>query len=291
MKPNQLRYAVLADIHGNLPALEAVLEHAADQGIDGVIVAGDLVGGPDTDAVIKRLQPHAQYTIAGNNEQYLVAFEQGHIPPDQRDSHQWTFSRTCFRRTTAATRARIAALPAQLLFQPANTAAVRVVHGSTASNSEPLYPNGKARRLLQVLDDMRESVLICGHTHRHWTFRDAGRLAFNPGSTGAPCNGDPRAQYGVMTWEDGDWQVDLHAVDYDLDLVRARFSDSGFLAEAGPMARAQLEGIVTAVPTIAHLVRHAFAMAREAGLSDVSFVPDDIWDQAIDCFDWQLPPP
>ncbi|MBT4609350.1 MAG: hypothetical protein HOC05_04895, partial [Gemmatimonadetes bacterium] len=68
------RFAVLSDIHGNIPALETVLAHAASQDVDDYLIAGDLVGGPEGDAVVERLEPYRHNTIKGNNEEYLIDF-------------------------------------------------------------------------------------------------------------------------------------------------------------------------------------------------------------------------
>lgn len=286
-----LRYAVLADIHGNLPALEAVLEHMDGQRLDGVLVAGDVVGGPDGAGVLQLLQPHTSGLIAGNNEEYLLSFHRGSALPQQRESRQWAFARACCRRAGAAAATTLSALPPQLSVNADGATPVRMVHGSTSSSKEALRPDLNPDRLRQVMAQIHESVLICGHTHVPWTFRHAGRLAFNPGSAGGSCNGDNRAQYAMLSWNGLEWQVEHRAVSYDLDRVQRVYRDSGFLEEAGPMARAQLEGIVRADRTMGNLVRHARAVARRAGLGDLRFVPDEAWDRAVGSFQWQLPPP
>jgi len=82
-----------------------------------------------------------------------------------------------------------------------------------------------------------------------------------------------------------------HTVAYDLERVRAAFIDSGFLEEAGPMARAQLEGIFHADRTLGDLVRYARDMAMDEGLGKIRFVPDEIWLRAVSSFRWRLPAP
>lgn len=282
------RYAVLSDIHGNVPALDAVLAHVAPQHIDGLLIAGDLVGGPDADGVVERLAPYEDTTIAGNNEEYLLAFLAGDVTSAQHHVAQWAFARTCFRRARPETMQAIGRLPAHLVFAPQNTAPVRVVHGSSDSSSEALYPDRQPARLCEVLDDVEEAVFICGHTHESWQFLHNDCLALNPGSVGGACNGDARAQYAVLSWDGATWSVEHHAVSYDMALIQQIYV-GGFLEEAGPMARAQLEGILTASHTMGDLVRHARGMATSVGHDDALCVPDDIWYEAVASFDWKLP--
>ncbi len=100
------------------------------------------------------------------------------------------------------------------------------------------------------------------------------------------CNGDNRAQYATLTWDGQRWTVEHHTVAYDLARVRTAFIDLGFLEEAGPLARAQLEGIYRADRTLGDLVRYARDLARDEGLGEIRFVPDDTWLRAMDSFDW-----
>ncbi len=72
------RIAVIADIHGNMPALEAVISDLADQAVDEVLVGGDLVGrGPEGSRVVKRVRELGWPAIGGNHEDYLLAFRRG----------------------------------------------------------------------------------------------------------------------------------------------------------------------------------------------------------------------
>ena len=268
-----------------------MLAHAASQDVDDYLIAGDLVGGPEGDAVVERLEPYRHNTITGNNEEYLIDFHHDAVTAAQRESQQWAFSRACHARSEGKVLDTLAALPPRVTCQAEGSTAVCMVHGSTRSSSEPLGPELDTGRLEQVLEEISESVLICGHTHQSWTFRGDAGLALNPGSVGGACNDDNRAQYAILQWEDGNWHVEHHAVAYDLTLVTRLYVDTGFVEEAGPMARAQLEGIHYADLTMGDLVHHARNLAAAAGKEASPIVADDIWEQAVDTFSWKMPPP
>ena len=138
----------------------------------------------------------------------------------------------------------------------------------------------------EVLARFEEPVLICGHSHIPWKQEQGGRLIVNPGSVGVPINGDTRAQYALLTWEDGRWRAEHRAIDYDRDRIRAAYHESGILAVEGAFARAMLRGIETGQNVPGRLVSHCRRCAAEEGIPGSEAIPDAIWDQATATFDW-----
>ena len=112
------------------------------------------------------------------------------------------------------------------------------------------------------------------------------RLALNPGSVGAPVNGDARAQYALLTWRDGGWEVEHRAVPYDLERARRAYREGGLLAAAGPVARAFLLNVETGLAVFGLFVRHVRLLAKEAGAERHPVVPTEVWERAIATFDW-----
>lgn len=299
------RLAVLADIHGNLPALEAVLADLQQYDVDGVIVAGDLVGGgPQSVEVIRLLRSLRAWMIRGNSENYFLDYDSGKSPDGWYTSYQWAVMRWSYHSLDRETLDFIASLPEQRVITLDGTAPIRVVHGSLQSPSGRIFPDrdpAKLRwfrkagllapdrdpdRLGLTLEQIEEPVLVCGHTHIPWQQEEDGRLAFNPGAVCNPLDGDTRAQYVLLTWQDGRWQVEHRAVVYNLDRIRAAFRESGLLAEGGAFARAYLLGIETGQNVVGHFVSHVNELAAEAGFKDRDVVPDSIWDRAVVTFGW-----
>jgi len=271
-----MRLAVLADVHGNLPALEAVLTDIQQYGVDGIIVAGDLItGGPQPIETMHLLRSLGGWMIRGNTDNYLLDYDAGEAPDAWRASSQWAVMRWSYFHLDRVTLDFIASLPEQQAVDLPGTAPIRVVHGSPRHPAEPLFPDRDpltlrvARKadllppdrapmpLDAVLAQINEPVLACGHTHIPWQQEQARGLVFNPGAVCGALNGDTRAQYALLTWQDHHWSVEHRAVPYDLDRIRAAFRASGLLVEGGALARAFLLSIETGQNIGSYLLAHA----------------------------------
>lgn len=229
------RIAIFSDIHGNVPALEAVLEDIAAQDVDEVLVGGDLVGrGPEGSRVIKRLRSLSFPTIGGNHEEYLLIFRRGEIPDDWRTTDEWAASRWMAEELDDDDVAYISALPFSLARPD-----LRLVHGSPSSNREGIGPWTGDDEMAGHLARIAEGVLVCAHTHRPLIRRtDRGQIV-NVGSVGLPFNRDRRAQYAILfrDRDDEPWQVELRQVTYDLEEIFAIYRRTGFLDQGGVTAR------------------------------------------------------
>jgi len=230
------RIAIFADIHGNLPALEAVLDDLAAQDVDEVLVGGDLVGrGPQGRAVVKRVAALGVPTLRGNHEDYLLGFRQGAVPEEWLTDEQWAASRWMADELDDSAARFISGLPFSFVARTAPE--VRLVHGTPGSNEEGIGPWCRKDEIEGHLAAVAEPVLVCAHTHRPLIHRSVNGLVVNVGSVGLPFNRDRRAQYAVLHRESGDWRVELRQVPYDLDCILEVYETSGFLAEGGVTAR------------------------------------------------------
>ena len=176
-------------------------------------------------------------------------------------------------------------LPEQRVIEVAGTAPIRVVHGSPRDPAEGLHPD-EPEALDWALANMLEPVLICGHSHLPWKLERDGKLALNPGAVCGPLNGDTRAQYTIMTWQDGHWQVEHCAVPYDLNRMRTIFQESGLLEEGGALAGAFLLSIETGQNVGEDWLSFTYRLAAETGFENCDVVPDAIWEQAAATFGW-----
>jgi predicted phosphodiesterase len=284
LKGNVLRLAVLADIHGNLPALEAVLDDARAQAIDGYVVAGDNVWGAQGDAVVARVRTLSGWVIRGNNEEYLLRLAAGNAPPAWHTHRQFAVLRWAYRTAGRATLDYFATLPAQCVVAPDGAAPVRVVHGTLTDANSAIFPDRDPGSLDRALAQVDELVLVCAHTHIQWIIEQDGRLALNPGSIGRSFNGDPRARYALLAWDGARWRAEPRAVPYDLARQRAAFVESGLLAEGGPFARAILLATETGRNVSRAFLNHAHALA---GWPASGVIPDDVWERAEATFAWE----
>jgi diadenosine tetraphosphatase ApaH/serine/threonine PP2A family protein phosphatase len=216
--------ALLYDVHGNLPALEAVLDDARAAGADRFLLGGDyaLFGAWPAETVARLDALRGATWIRGNGERWTADPDQAPLPPVQEAA------RACAAALGAATVARLAALPPEAVLD-----GVRCVHGTPGSDLIGLgvRPAGDEE---ERLAGVREARLVAGHTHLPFERTSAGGIALlNPGSVGMPFDCDPRAAYALLH-DDG--AVERRRVAYP-HLASAAAVRERFGAWAEPVAR------------------------------------------------------
>lgn len=300
-----MRFAVLADIHANLPALTSVLEDIQKQGVDGIIHAGDLVtGGPAPQQVLDLVQEYVDWAILGNADKRLLEFANNKLQTGWRTVEQWAALKWTYEQLSFDDFEMLGRLPESLVIDSETDAQIRVVHGSTRSLEEHIFPvgNTKISELFkqaglvhsqkinadQVMGLFTESTLICGHSHIPWHHDKDGRLMLNPGSVGAPVDGDIRAHYMILQKESGGWQPTLRLIDYDMIWQRRLYRESGFLYEGGAMAWIFLQSTETGCNVLGDFIQCLRRTSQSAGWKDDQFFPDHIWGQAVESYPWDL---
>jgi predicted phosphodiesterase len=224
-----MRYALLSDVHANLPALEAVLADIAGQPRVGATYhLGDLVGyAPSPNETVGLLRERAIAGVAGNYDS-TVGADYKHCGCKYEDPEQERLSHLSYAWTRAHVSARtkdfLAGLPFRLDLLPegGHQAGRRVVlvHGTPTLNT--LYwteerPDEFCLKMAAVAGLKAGDVLCFGHTHRPWR-REVGGIHFiNTGSVGRPKDGDWRAGYVVLDVTPADVAVEFRRVEYDLD--------------------------------------------------------------------------
>lgn len=229
-----MRLAIISDVHGNLVALEAVLDDLAGRAPDAVVNLGDCVTSPlwprETWALLQAL---GLPTVRGNHDRWLAEAPLERLSPSER------FSRDAL---DDATLEALHALPASLALD----GDVLAVHGTPASDTEYLLEDAVDGRLARVteaavaarLGDTGATLVLCGHSHTQHVAQAGGRLVVNPGSVGFPRYagndvpdvneaGSCHARYAIATRRGGRWGVELHALDYDWERVAERARRNG----------------------------------------------------------------
>jgi len=207
-----VRLAVLYDVHGNLPALEAVLAEAARDGCQGYLHGGDAaLFGLDPAACVDRLRalPNARH-IRGNTDRYLADETRPAHADWQRDVLVW------YRQRLGADRlAWLNDNPQQAdLTAQHDTLAV---HATPRSDEEILRPETPDAEASEMVAGVTAGLLVLGHVHVQYR-RELGPLTIvNPGSVGLPYDGDWRAGWAIL---DGR-ELELRRTEYDRDAVIA----------------------------------------------------------------------
>jgi putative phosphoesterase len=226
--------AVITDIHGNLPALEASLAAIEALGVDAVYCGGDLVGyGPHPNEVCRLIEERGIPTIYGNYD-YAIARDLEDCGCAYRDQHDrelgqlsvdWTLEHTD-RRSKEFMRD----LPFDLRLELAGRR-VRLVHGSPRKVNEYLFADKPARTFERIAAGAGCDVLVFGHTHQPWIAEYGGVLFVNCGSVGKPKDGDPRAAFALLR-ADGDRVVaQIERVEYDATAVARQVEQAGLPPE------------------------------------------------------------
>jgi putative phosphoesterase len=198
MREKAITVAVLSDVHGNLPAIEAVLADFRNRDVDRIWNLGDFVGYvPFPNEVIERLRDCGALSIIGNYDLKVLSFA--------RKKRQWEKQKSAdkfavfewnYKALSRSNRKYLGALPKTRRIKIAGLT-VLLTHGSPASEDEGIIATTPARRLKELAAMVRADVILCGHTHRPMTRRTAKVLFINPGSVGRP-EGDRRASYAIL---------------------------------------------------------------------------------------------
>jgi putative phosphoesterase len=211
-----MRLGVISDVHGNWPALQAVLEAVGPE-VDGWLCAGDLAGHlPFLDEVVGAVRDLECPTVRGNHDAALL--DGTDIP---RSSAATQALRVQRELMSPATRAFLAALPLRIE-AGAGTRRLVLFHGGP---NDPLE-----ERIAEPTDAhwawAAGRIVIHGHAHAPRVARRGAGLFVNPGSLGLPLDGDARACCAVLDPEAG--EVALQRVAYDAGPVIARLEALGF---------------------------------------------------------------
>ncbi len=250
------RIAVIADIHANPFALEAVLADIADRGVDETVVAGDLVGrGPLGSSVVQRVQSENLKSVRGNHEDYMIAFKNREVPEEWLEIPEWSCARWMAAELSEDDYLFIESLPFTMTAEADSN--IRIVHGSPRSNNEGIGPWTDRESLVEHLDSVEEPVLVCAHTHRPGVWQVDERMIVNVGSVGLPFNKDSRAQYALFEGAGSTWDVELVKVDYDRQQLLEAYDSTGFLAEGGATSLLLKREVEEATPFLVPFLRWA----------------------------------
>jgi len=216
-----MRLAVFSDVHGNLAALEAVLQDIKRRSTDYTVCAGDLVGyGPFPNQVIELITSGEIPSVMGNYDDG-VGFSRmvcGCDYPDPEAQRSGERSITWTKeQTTIENKKVLAGLPREIRLETKGKQLL-VVHGSPRQLNEYLRPDTPEVYFRELLAEEAIDVLICGHTHVPFLKRLDRGLIVNVGSVGRPKHGRPNAVYALIHVEQ-EVSVDFIEVPYPVEIT------------------------------------------------------------------------
>ena len=208
-----MRVAALYDVHGNLPALEAVLAELESIEHDVILVGGDVSSGPmpgETLETLRALGDRARF-IRGNADRELAAG----AGPGLSDT--W-----CVAQLTDEQRAFLGGLPLALSIDVDSVGQTLFCHATPRSDEQIVTAETPAERLLPMFDGVAERLIVCGHTHMQFDRAFSGLRLVNAGSVGMPY-GEPGAHWALLGPG-----VELRRTAYDTGRAAERIRASGW---------------------------------------------------------------
>ncbi len=276
---SRLRLAFLGDIHGNLPALEAVLHDIDQQTPDAVFLLGDLINRcPWTVEALDLLRERDWLSVQGNHDLILGLLNTPDIWPPFDEPRRFPLIYWTWEHLRPQDINYLRSLPHDLLIEIEDAPPIRLFHGLPGDPFVGIYPGVEAEEIALKIAIYDEPVLICGHTHqpldRTFTGLRGGSASaelncapllgattqiqpcqqrvLNPGSVGMPYNGDPRAQYLLLDLIEKSgqkaWQPRFRLLAYDRARVARAFQERGLLSEGGAIAKLYLRTVEDAQP-------------------------------------------
>ena len=235
-----MKIAVIADIHSNFRALEAVAAHIDRWQADQVIVAGDVVNRgpmplPCFQFVKARQRSQKWEVLRGNHEDYVL--EHLTVKRDikgvefeiYRMSH-WTFAQL------GETVTELSKLPFHLTQTAPDGSEIRITHASMRHIRDSMIVDAPETLLMSQIGLPLPGLFCSGHTHLPFVRKLHNTCVVNVGSVGMPFDRDIRAGYAQLTWHNGEWQAKIVRVEYDRAAARRDFYESGYLDEAGALS-------------------------------------------------------
>jgi putative phosphoesterase len=184
-----MRVAVLADIHGNLPALQAVLRDVDDAGVDAVVLVGDLADGPMPAQTLDALEQLGERAIwvRGNTDRGLAdAFDGSFVPTGLAANAPPEYFAWCASRIGRAHRDRLASLPMSVTLDIGGLGQVGFYHGTPRDDNEFILVDSPLSRYREAFASAPEPTVVIGHTHMPFDRLADTRRVINPGSVGLP---------------------------------------------------------------------------------------------------------
>lgn len=221
--------AALYDIHGNLPALAAVLTELRGDPPDAVVVGGDVCAGPMPAEVLAALRglPWPVHWLRGNADRAVVMGFDGTIPADLLDHPLYAGDAWAAQRLEREDRDFLARLPPLVALTTEGLGDVLFCHATTRSDEERVTVVTPPERLAGILEASGAGLLVGGHTHRQFDRSAGGRKMINAGSVGRPYE-HRRGAYWLRLGTD----VQLRRTSYDTAGADRDFRALGYPAAA-----------------------------------------------------------
>lgn len=260
-----MKIAALYDIHGNLPALNALLEELKEVQPDLIVVGGDIVSGPLPAQTLERLLQlgeRARFIRGNNDREVVMAFDgqpitRTYLPaPSEkgRAEMQWTAG-----QLTRSQRDFLAALPERLEIEVAGLGRVLFCHATPHSDEEVFTPITPSERLSSMFSGVEQDIVICGHTHMQFELRVNDLRVLNAGSVGMPFADQPGAYWLLLSPEGCEFRRTVYNAEAAAQEIKASGSPQG-----REFIQTFIEENVLKLPSMAMMTENLERIARSS---------------------------
>jgi predicted phosphodiesterase len=240
-----IKYALISDIHGNLPALEAVMQDTHENNVDYYIFLGDYcVGLAYPNEILDYIRSiEKSFVVSGNEDDLLVHLSS--MKPDEWPKGQYEAGSLVYKSLSERNRGFLSGLPQELIIERDDCPSIFIFHKpqkyfsntSPASINPHFFAKGMDEKrfnfdtffahstsllnddaqLHSIISKLENGVYIFGHTHIPLYWEHEGKLLINPGSCGLPLDFNPSASYAILEWRDNTYTGTLKRIKYDIN--------------------------------------------------------------------------
>lgn len=217
-----MKIAVLSDIHGNMEALEAVLEHIKTESVDKIFICGDLaMAGPEPAKTIEFIKSLDATLIQGNTDEMIV---KNIIPPNEVMANALKYAQDEINDEQKDFLANLPVSHAEKI----EDVSLLFVHGSPRRNNEDILPEQSPEKIAEMITDTTQDIIFCGHTHLPCGYQIEKQTVVNVGSVGRPFSEEPKSCYVTVNINKNEAEILHHFVDYDVKKASEKLAQLSF---------------------------------------------------------------
>ncbi|MBQ9246575.1 metallophosphoesterase family protein [bacterium] len=231
-----MKIAIISDIHGNIDALDSVLNDIKQEECTKIFCLGDIaMAGPEPKETIKKIHALMQskdfYIIQGNTDKMLSVFSFDTLNAiTETNAVMGSAYLADSKLLSNEEKTFLAELPETKEVELFGTK-ILLVHGSPRKNNENIYPNMKIEEIEEIIKDTKADIIFCGHTHLPCGYQtNTNQTVVNVGSVGRPFSESPDSCYVVMEIDEntGAFQIKHKFVKYDVEKASKKILERNF---------------------------------------------------------------
>jgi putative phosphoesterase len=213
-----MRVALMGDLHANLPALEAVLDHSRQEGAEAIWNLGDSVGyGAFPEEVVQYLRKQDAVSTLGRYDRQVVRFKKRKEKWQRsKEREEYLALEWAYDQLSKKSRKYLRFLSREIRMKVQGKR-VLLTHGTPGAEDGCLTADTPEKQLAKLAGEARAELILCGCSHQPFARTVEGVWFINPGSAGLPRDGDPRASYGILEVSPEEIQVFPQRVTYDVE--------------------------------------------------------------------------